>query len=154
MARGAWPDPRHGKHFSTPEKNISQNFFDRMDSIYRAWHNFGNFFSGRARLAEYTRICRILVHSRILPNTLESSRNPLECIQQQRNTLEPNRIHSNATRIHSNAAEYTRTPNTLEQKRATKNKKTHFWTQQTQNHMTIPSLNTLERAKYTRTQIR
>ena len=32
--------------FFHARKNIFQNFFDRMDSIYRAWHNFGKFFSG------------------------------------------------------------------------------------------------------------
>ena len=26
MARGAWPDPRHGKHFPTPEKIFSETF--------------------------------------------------------------------------------------------------------------------------------
>ena len=30
--------------FFHARKNIIQTFFDRMDSIYRAWHNFGNFF--------------------------------------------------------------------------------------------------------------
>ena len=33
MARGAWPDPRHEENFPRPEKNLFQNFFERMNSI-------------------------------------------------------------------------------------------------------------------------
>ena len=40
VARGAWPDPRHGKHFSTPEKIFSKTFFDRMNSITQSGGNF------------------------------------------------------------------------------------------------------------------
>jgi len=32
--------------FFHARKNIFQTFFDMMDSIYRAWHNFGKIFSG------------------------------------------------------------------------------------------------------------
>ena len=49
VARGAWPNPRHEENFSTPEKNLFQNFFDRMNSINLFFRDFGNFFSGRWR---------------------------------------------------------------------------------------------------------
>ena len=72
MARGAWPDPRHDKHFSTPEKNLFQNFFDRMNSIYRHGGNFGKFFSGRSQAQgqcshkAMTCACGMYVHCTLL----------------------------------------------------------------------------------------
>ena len=42
---GRGPTPGMANIFPRP-KNIFQNFFDRMDSIYRLWDNFGKSFSG------------------------------------------------------------------------------------------------------------
>ena len=57
--------------FFHARKNIFQNFFDRMDSIYRTWHNFGKFFSGalRHRASGATRpdlACGMYVHCTLL----------------------------------------------------------------------------------------
>ena len=42
---GRGPTPGMANIFPRPKKYF-QTFFDRMDSIYRAWHNFGKCFSG------------------------------------------------------------------------------------------------------------
>ena len=47
-ARGVARPPAQ-QTFSNARKNIFQNFFDRMNSIYHPGHNFGKSFSGRSQ---------------------------------------------------------------------------------------------------------
>ena len=46
MARGAWPDPRHDKHFFTPQKIFSKLFLIGCIPYVSSCENFGKFFWG------------------------------------------------------------------------------------------------------------